>query len=55
MCLQVGSQVYPLLKDGKQIAKQVGFKVLEVRETQMKNHFNQTAEEDGEVVLICQK
>lgn len=55
MCLQVGSQVYPLLKDGKQIAKQIGFKVLEVRETQMKNHFNQTAEEDGEVVLICQK
>lgn len=55
MCLQVGSQYYPLLKDGKKIAKAKGFKIKEVRATDMKNNFNQTEEKDGEVVLICEK
>ncbi|MEE0060240.1 MAG: DNA methyltransferase [Acutalibacteraceae bacterium] len=55
MCLQVGSQYYPLLKDGKKIAKEKGFKIKEVRATDMKNNFNQTEEKDGEVVLICEK
>jgi hypothetical protein len=55
MCLQVGSQKYPLLEDGKKIAKEIGFEILEVRETEMVNNFNQTEAIDGEVILICRK
>lgn len=54
-CLQVGSQVYPLLEDGKKIATSVGFEVAEVRATDMTNNFNGTETMDGEVVLILKK
>lgn len=53
--LQVGSQSYPLLEDGKEIAQQIGFKVVDVRTTDMKNHFNKTEDEKGEVVLLLYK
>ena len=53
--LQVGSQVYPLAEDGKKIAKKVGFEFVEMRDTCMKNNFNETEEENGEVVLIFKK
>jgi len=55
MCLQVGSQFYPLLEDGKKIAQEAGFEFVEVRTTQMTNSYNKTAELDGEVVLVCRK
>lgn len=54
-CLQVGSQRYPLLEDGKQIATEIGFEVVEVRPTDMKNNYNKTEEERGEVVIILSK
>ena len=54
-CLQVGSQRYPLLTDGTEIAKEVGFEVLEVRPTDMVNNQTKTDEEKGEVVIILRK
>ena len=54
-CLQVGSQRYPLLEDGKKIAEEIGFSVLEVRSADMKNNFNKTEEQDGEVLIILRK
>lgn len=54
-CLQIGSQRYPLLEDGKQIAAEIGFEVVEVRPTDMKNNYNETEEERGEVVIILSK
>lgn len=54
-CLQIGSQRYPLLEDGKQIATEIGFEVVEVRPTDMKNNYNKTEEERGEVVIILSK
>lgn len=54
-CLQIGSQRYPLLEDGKQIAAEIGFEVIEVRPTDMKNNYNKTEEERGEVVIILSK
>jgi hypothetical protein len=54
-CLQVGSQRYPLLEDGKKIAEEIGFSVLEVRSADMKNNFNKTEEQDGEVLIILHK
>lgn len=54
-CLQIGSQRYPLLEDGKQIATEIGFEVIEVRPTDMKNNYNKTEEERGEVVIILSK
>lgn len=54
-CLQVGSQRYPLLDDGKKIATEIGFSVFEVRSTDMKNNFNKTEEQDGEVIIILHK
>ena len=53
--LQIGSQSYPLLEDGKKIAQQIGFKVVDVRTTDMKNYFNKTEDEKGEVVLLLYK
>ena len=53
--LQIGSQRYPLLKDGKKIAKKCGFVVQEIRKTLMKNGFKTTADEDSEVLLILRK
>lgn len=54
-CLQIGSQRYPLLEDGKQIATEIGFEVIEVRPTEMKNNYNKTEEERGEVVIVLHK
>ena len=54
-CLQVGSQRYPLLTDGTDIAEQLGFEVLEVRPTEMVNNQTKTDEEKGEVVIILKK
>lgn len=53
--LQVGSQVYNLAEDSKKICKKCGFEFIEVRATDMRNNFNKTIEEDGEVVLIFKK
>lgn len=54
-CLQVGSQRYPLLTDGTEIAKEIGFEVLEVRPTEMVNNQTKTDEDKGEVVIILKK
>ena len=53
--LQVGSQRYPLLEDGKKIAIKTGFSVDRVTETSMKNNFKNTEEEKSEVFLILTK
>lgn len=50
--LQVGSQSYPLAKDGESIARSVGFKVDRRRDSGMVNNYNGTDVSDGEVVLI---
>lgn len=54
-CLQIGSQRYPLLDDGKKIAEAIGFKVQEVRSADMRNNFNKTEEQNGEVIIILHK
>lgn len=54
-CLQVGSQRYPLLTDGTEIAKEIGFEVIEVRPTEMVNNQTKTDEEKGEVVIVLKK
>lgn len=54
-CLQVGSQRYPLLEDGKAIATECGFKIKEIRATDMINNFNKTDKIRGECILILQK
>lgn len=53
--LQIGSQRYPLLDDGRIIAKNIGFSIYEIRPTDMKNNQQKTDEERGEVVLILKK
>ena len=53
--LQVGSQRYPLLEDGKRIADVTGFEVYETRQTNITNHFKDTPEETAEVILILKK
>ncbi len=53
--LQIGSQRYPLLEDGKKIAEEVGFAVDEVRQTRITNHFQDTPEETAEVILLLKK
>lgn len=53
--LQVGSQIYPLLEDGKRLAKEHGFRVKETRPTDMVNNFTETEAEEGEIVLILRK
>jgi hypothetical protein len=54
-CLQVGSQSYPLVEDGKSIAKDIGFNVLEVRQTIMVNNQAETDEDRSEVIVVLQK
>lgn len=54
-CLQVGSQSYPLLEDGKRIAAKLGFTIEDVRPTAMINNYNGTEKMDGEVVMILRK
>lgn len=54
-CLQVGSQRYPLLEDGKAIAEKIGFNVDDVRATDMTNSFCGTETERGEVVIVLRK
>ncbi len=54
-CLQVGSQRYPLLEDGKQIADGIGFSIVDVIRTDMVNNQAKTEAEAGEVVLILRK
>lgn len=54
-CLQIGSQRYPLLYDGREIAERIGFVVLDIRNTDMKNSFNKTEFDKGERILIIQK
>lgn len=53
--LQIGSQSYPLLEDGKKIAASVGFTVEAVRPTAMINTFVGTEKIDGEVILVLRK
>ena len=54
-CLQVGSQRYPLREDGIAYAKSIGFEYIETRTTEMCNNFCETAEDDGEVVVVLRK
>ena len=53
--LQVGSQTYPLLQDGKEIAERVGFKIEDDMSAEMDNNFNQTEDEKKERILILKK
>ena len=54
-CLQVGSQRYPLLSDGKKIALETGFQILDIRDANMHNSQQKTEFEDGEVIIILKK
>lgn len=54
-CLQIGSQTYPLLKDGQNIAKKIGFTVLEIRKTSMVSTIHEREDEENEVILVLQK
>jgi len=53
--LQIGSQSYPLLEDGKKLAKQAGFKQFEIRDTGMINNLAKTGDEEKEIILILKK
>ena len=53
--LQVGSQKYPLLEDGKKIALGTGFSIVEVRSVDVINKKTNTEEEKSEVILILRK
>ena len=58
-CLQVGSQSYPLLKDGMRLAKQAGFAVEAVRplggSTASNLHGNTAEDLDNEQIIILRK
>lgn len=58
-CLQVGSQTYPLLKDGAAIARDVGFDVEEIRPLGgMENsllHNNTSEDESNEKIIVLRK
>lgn len=58
-CLQVGSQTYPLLKDGIAIAKRVGFAVEEIRPlgggTSSSLHSNKDEDEENEKIIVLRK
>ena len=57
-CLQVGSQSYPLKEDGIAIAKQVGFKLAEVRPMGSNTNSGLKTKKDsdkGEVIIILKK
>lgn len=57
--LQVGSQSYPLLEDGKKIAAEVGFRLLDVRPlgngTSSGLHGNTDEDEENEKIIILRK
>ena len=53
--LQVGSQRYPLLEDGKEIGESVGFVVGDDFSAGMDNQFHQTEDEKKERILILKK
>ena len=57
--LQVGSQSYPLLEDGKKIAAEVGFRLLDVRPlggmTSSALHGNTDEDEENEKIIIFRK
>ena len=57
--LQVGSQKYPLLEDGKKIAAKVGFRIVEVRPlggmTATPLHGNTDDDEENEKIIILRK
>lgn len=57
--LQVGSQSYPLLEDGKKIAAEVGFRLLDVRPlggmTSSALHGNTDEDEENEKIIILRK
>ena len=57
--LQVGSQSYPLLEDGKKIAAEVGFRLLDVRPlggmTSSVLHGNTDEDEENEKIIILRK
>lgn len=53
--LQIGSQQYPLMQDGTEIAEAAGFEKKEVRQTQMINGQHMTPEEAAEAILILEK
>lgn len=53
--LQVGSQRYPLAELAKKHAPDHGFTFIEQRASGMVNNFNETAEDDGEVIVILKK
>ena len=57
--LQVGSQSYPLLEDGKKIAAEVGFHLLDVRPlggmTSSALHGNTDEDEENEKIIILRK
>ena len=57
--LQVGSQKYPLLEDGKKIAAEVGFRLLDVRPlggmTSSALHGNTDEDEENEKIIILRK
>lgn len=54
--MQVGSQSYPLEKDGKAIAEDVGFICEEVRSFMNKKNNNlHKTKENGEVFIILRK
>ena len=58
-CLQVGSQSYPLAKDGVKIALQVGFTVEDIRPlggaTSSSLHNNTDDDEENEKIIILRK
>ena len=54
-CLQVGSQKYPLLEDGKRIAEDVGFAIEDVRGAGMDNNNGVSDAEKKECILILRK
>ena len=54
-CLQVGSQKYPLLEDGKRIAEDVGFAIEDVRGAGMDNSNGVSDAEKKECILILRK
>ena len=57
--LQVGSQSYPLLEDGKKIAAEVGFRIIDVRQlggmTSSALHGNTDEDEENEKIVILRK
>lgn len=53
--LQVGSQSYPLVEQGKLHAREHGFKIEDDRTAGMPHHMHGTAEDRGERILILRK